>query len=132
MKFAKLILISLLLSPTLVFALDFNLDGSTFADVIQYILDIIFILIPILFALAFIVFFWGLSKFILSSSGNQADLKKGKDYMMWGILALFILVSFRAIIIMVSKEFEIGDGKTYPQLPTDGNIESVNSTINYQ
>ena len=106
----------------------FNLSNSTFAGVIGYIISIISVLEPILFALAFIGFFWGLSKFILNGSGNQAELKKGKDYMMWGILALFILMSYSAIISIVTNEFEIGNGKTKPQLPTT----SANSNINYQ
>ena len=59
-----------LLVPTLSFA-DFTLGvdkTTTFRDVIYYVLDIVRILTPILAALAFIVFFWGLSKFILNSS----------------------------------------------------------------
>ncbi len=91
--------------------------GTTFHDVIFYLLDLLYILIPILFSLAFIVFFWGLSKFILSS-GNQADLEKGKNYMLWGTLALFILISFRAILSLVSADFEFGNAKTIPLLNT--------------
>ena len=100
--------------------------GTTFQCTIGYILSIISLLEPILFALAFIGFFWGLSKFILNS-GSKEELKKGKDYMSWGVLALFILVSFRAIISLVSGEFGIGDGKTRPQLPT-----TATNNINYQ
>ena len=84
---------------------DFILNNSatTFYTLIQYILQLISIIGPILFSLAFIVFFWGLSKFILNS-GNPAEIKKGKEYMMWGILALFIMISFKAIIALVSGD----------------------------
>ena len=96
---------------------DFSLAGSNFKEVIWEILKIIDILNPILFILAFIVFFWGLSKFILSS-GSEANIKKGKDYMLWGILALFILLTFRAIITLVAGDLGIGDTHIIPILPT--------------
>lgn len=89
--------------------------------VLRYVMEILNLVLPILFAAAFIVFFWGLSKFILNSSGSPADITKGKSYMMWGILALFILVSARAIISMATAELEIGDktqnAKILPFLP---------------
>ncbi|GEM_PF-576273 len=98
--------------PAITSAQGFTLESSTFKGVIFEILNVISILIPILFAGAFLVFFWGLSKFILSSN-NQADIDKGKTYMMWGVLALFILISFRSIITLVSRDLEIGDGNIH-------------------
>ena len=87
--------------PTIAFAqLNF---GGNFSALIGSVLSIISILIPILFALAFLVFFWGLSKFILHS-GNEADVTKGKNYMLWGILALFLLVSSLAIVNFLRGE----------------------------
>ncbi len=103
--------------PTLAFAQSFDLGGSNFRGVIYYILDAILVLIPIMFALAFIVFFWGLSKFILHSD-NAADIKKGKNYMFWGIIALFVLLSFRAIISFVSSDLDLGNSSVAPLLPS--------------
>ena len=78
-------------------AFSLSAGGETFKSVINYVLDVINILNPILFALAFIVFFWGLSKFILNS-GKPEERKNGRSYMAWGVLALFVLLSFQAII----------------------------------
>ena len=89
----------------------------------MYVLSLIYILIPILFGLAFVVFFWGLSKFILNS-GNKDEIKKGKDYIMWGILALFILISFRGIISFLAGEFEFGSAKAFPFLKANSTIDS--------
>ena len=86
-------------------------------SLVGYLLSITNVLIPILFALAFIVFFWGVSKFILNSNGSQAEVQKGKNYMMWGILALFILVSARAILTIVSNDFRFGGATVQPKLP---------------
>ncbi len=101
--------------PVFVLAQSFSLAGSTFKGIIDEILSIISLLNPILFAAAFLVFFWGLSKFILNS-GNEAENTKGKNFMLWGILALFILFTFLAIINLASRDLELG-GASQGNLP---------------
>jgi membrane protein CcdC involved in cytochrome C biogenesis len=87
----------------------------------------IYQIIPILFGLSFIVFFWGLSKFILNA-GNKTELEKGKSYIMWGILILFILISFRAIISFIAGELDFGDVSGIPQLKSSGSMDT--NTLN--
>ena len=50
-------------------------------------------LIPVLIALALVVFFWGLVKYIQSGKA-----KGGKDIMIAGLVGLFIMVSVWGII----------------------------------
>lgn len=113
-----LTLVILMLLPLSASA-QFSLVNSNFKTLIDYVLGIIFDLIPILYGLALIFFFWGLSKFILSSN-NQADLEKGKNYMLWGVLALFILFSFESIISIITKELEFGNASNPTLLNTNG------------
>lgn len=114
-RISQIILISAVtLSPALVFGADFTLGGnSTLKTLIFQALAVINVITPILSALAFIVFFWGLSRFILHS-GEQKTREEGKQRMMWGILALFIMLTFRAIIGLVSNELEIGNNGCVP------------------
>lgn len=107
-----------------------GIAGQNFKSIVMYIISLIDILNPILFSLAFLIFFWGLSKFILSS-GNQADIEKGKNYMLWGILALFILLTFRAIISIVSGDLEFGNATNKPLLPTDDVSVKINGLPDY-
>src|SRR3989344_4229015 len=93
----------------------FFLADSTFKTTIEYILDMIYVLVPILSGLAFIVFFWGLSKFILNADKPE-KIKEGKNYMAWGILVLFILLTFKTIIGLVSSDLVIGPKD--PAIPT--------------
>lgn len=98
--------------------------GQNFKTVVDYVLDLVNTLTPILFIIAFLIFFWGLSKFILSS-GNTADIEKGRNYMLWGILALFILITFRAIISLVAGDVGLGNAtrESGSYLPTNFNAE---------
>ncbi|MEI6843601.1 MAG: hypothetical protein WCK48_03825 [bacterium] len=126
----KYLLISTLgfLLPLVTFSADWSLEDSSFGDVIGYVLNLLGLVIPILFIGAFIFFFWGLSKFILSGAGDQAGRKKGQDYMMWGILALFILVTFRVFVAMISGEFEFKNIQNIKQVLPESGGTSMNIT----
>lgn len=55
----------------------------------------------LLMTAAFLFFFYGVVVFILgrvSNKGDLNDLKKGKEFMLWGLIALFIMVSVWGII----------------------------------
>lgn len=119
-----------LFAPFAAYAADFYLAGSNFRQVILYILSVIAILVPILFALAFIVFFWGLSKFILGANNAEA-IKKGKNYMIWGVLFLFILISFRSIMGLVSSELELGGANKLPLLRTRQSTPNVSTSEDF-
>jgi len=95
---------SLLLAPNIIFA--FSLAESTLKTTIGYVMSMIYIIIPILSGLAFIFFFWGLSQSILNSDKPE-EIKKSRSKMLWGILALFILLTFRTIIGLIATELEI-------------------------
>ena len=111
-----IILTGLILLPSITLAVDFNLAGSTFKEIILYVVGIVNSTIPILVSVAFIVFFWGLSKFIIGADNDQ-EVKKGKEFMLWGILALFILISVRTILGLMSNEFDFGSTVKTPFLP---------------
>lgn len=95
----------------------FALYGTTFKENIMYVIEfLVNPLYKILFALSFIVFFWGLAKFILRS-GNETERVKGKKYMTGGIVVLFVLLTYMTIISLLSGEFNFGVLKK-PTLPT--------------
>lgn len=90
---------------------------ADFTDVnklIEAVGGVINLLIPLVFALALLYFFWGLSKFIL---GGGEDKEKGKNIMIWGIVALFIMASVWGIINFIEDALGV-DGSTAPELPS--------------
>jgi type VI protein secretion system component VasK len=69
-----------------------------------------FILNPVIvlmFAVALIVFFWGLVEFI-AKAGNEEGRSIGKRNMMWGIVGIFIMVAVYGIIKLILSTFGIG------------------------
>jgi len=87
-------LISLSFFPLIVLAdAPTNLQG-----LIKIFTDIILgSIVPLLASLAFLVFLWGIAKFI-SNSGDAKTHADGKMMMVWGLVGLFIMMSYLAII----------------------------------
>lgn len=74
------------------------------------------VLIPLIFGLATIFFLWNVTQFIRSSD-NTAKKEEARQRMVWGILALFIMLSVWGIITILSNIF--GISPTVPLLQTE-------------
>ena len=67
-------------------------------DLITAVGGLINPLIVILVGAALLVFFWGLAKFIFRVGGDEKAVEGGKRLMIWGLLALFVMISVWGII----------------------------------
>ncbi len=54
-------------------------------------------ILPLLIGLAVVGFVYGIIKYFLNPD-NEEKRKNGKDFMTWGLIALFVMVSFWGII----------------------------------
>ncbi len=63
---------------------------------------------PIVVALALVFFFWGLAMFILSSGDEKK--KEAISVMIYGIIALFVMVSIWGIINVLQTTFNVQAG----------------------
>lgn len=69
----------------------------------------------LLFTAAALVFFWGLVKFIY----QPEDTEKGKNLMIWGLIAIFVMFSIWSIIKWLQKTTGTDTGGlTPPAIPT--------------
>ena len=92
----------LLISPTLAFAQ--ALQGiNTVAVGIGTIVNT---LLPIMMGLAVLAFFWGLVKYIANAS-DEAAKESGKTLMIWGMVALFVMVALWSILGYVQTQLGI-------------------------
>ncbi len=71
--------------------------------------------IPVIFGLALIYFFWGVAQFVLHDAGNDKTREDGKKKIMWSIVALFVFVSIYGILRFIGNAIDIpipGSGST--------------------
>jgi hypothetical protein len=86
--------------------------GNSLADLMQYLLSIMTrYLVPIIFSIAIIAFFWGIIQYVINAE-NEAKRKEGRDYILWGFGALFVMVAIWGIIALISNTLGIGVGGT--------------------
>jgi phosphate starvation-inducible membrane PsiE len=74
-----------------------NQAPNNLTELVNHIIGILNPLIVVIAGLALLAFFWGLAKFI-SKAGDAKSHADGKNLMIWGIVALFLMVSFLSII----------------------------------
>lgn len=92
---------------------DTNLD--TFGDFLGFGTCLINrFLLPILIVLALVIFFFGVAQYVLNGE-NTEERAKGRQFMLWGVLALFVLVSIWGIIKLLSVTFGFGVSSIIPQ-----------------
>ena len=110
----KALFAGVILIPTLAHA---QVDMTWFNSVISGIGRTISALIPAFVGLALAVFVWGLVVFIWNS-GNDSAKQEGKNKMIWGVLALFVIVSIWGIIALLNVIFGVTPTAAPPSMPT--------------
>ena len=82
----------------------YGAGGPNAQSVIEAVFRIIKLAIPLVFGLALLAFFWGLAKFIFHA-GNEDRIEEGKRIMLWGIIALFVMVSIWGLVSFMQEAF---------------------------
>lgn len=97
-----------------VFVLAQTVDFQPIETALDDVRGIVDIAIPIAIALAVLFFFWGLAVYILNASGDPGKREEGRTRMIWGVIALFIIVSIWGIVGFLGSLLGIGQGGTAP------------------
>jgi Ni,Fe-hydrogenase I cytochrome b subunit len=104
-----------LFTPTLALAYG---DVGTVGTVAITLIDIINgTLVPLLFAVAFIVFLYGVMKTYIFSSGDSAGVETGHKLILWGIIGFVVMISLWGLVNVVSNTFGLA-GPFAPPPPT--------------
>jgi len=90
---------------------------SNISDVGSFIINTINnVLVPVLFAVAFIVFLWGaFDTFILGANSEEVK-ERGKNLMLWGLIGFFVMVSVWGLVNILTGTVSFGN----PSGPTGG------------
>ncbi len=117
-----LIIISLLLPVTTYAALDgVRTLITSFGSFLNQVITIVF-------GLAVLFFFWGIGQFVLHS-GDEKTRTEGKKKIMWGVIALFVMVSIWGIIGFIGNIFGIDTSKNLGG-PLQNPCQSYQSLVN--
>lgn len=87
----------LLLAPSFAFA-------ATFSGLVTKILALLNKTVPVLIGLAVLLFAYGVFRYI-GAGGDEKRLSEGKQLVLWGVIALFVTVSFWGLVNLLLNTF---------------------------
>ena len=93
------------------------------ATTVLYVINSV--LVPVLFAIAFIVFLYGIAKAYIFSAGDPEEVKKGHKLLLWGLIAFAIMISVWGLVNVVANTFGL-TGAYAPPTPS-----SISPTVIY-
>lgn len=90
-----------------------SLAGAvTFLDTLNLINRFLNALVPMIITIAIIWFFWGLVQYLTKIGEEKSE---AIQHMIWGVVAIFVMVSIWGIIKLLQSTFKVGD--TNPVVP---------------
>ena len=76
------------------------------------------VLVPVLFAVAFIVFIWGVFQTFILGQGSDDAKEKGKNLMLWGLIGFFVMVSVWGLVNILTGSVGFGNSGAPTALPS--------------
>lgn len=67
------------------------------------------VLVPVLFAVAFIIFLWGAFWTFIVGANDSEVKEKGKNLMLWGLIGFFVMVSIWGLVNILTGTISFGN-----------------------
>jgi uncharacterized membrane protein YidH (DUF202 family) len=83
-------------------------SGSPLEAALLFVEEIFGFLVPFFILLAGVLFMWGLVKYVANAS-DEAAKESAKTLMIWGMVAIFVMVSFWGIIGFFSQTLGLSE-----------------------
>ena len=80
--------------------------AQSIEDIVDTITAILRRVLPALFLIATIVFIWGVIIYI-TAGGSEDKSKKGKTYILWGLIGLTVMVAVWGIVLAITNTFNL-------------------------
>lgn len=119
---------------TVALALPMVAHAQTIFDFIQIIIDVInYALVPLILAVAFIVFIFGIFKYFIAGADDESSRTNGRQLIVYGLIGFFVIITVWGLVNLLVQTFlpvlfNVGS-PALPQAPTDpsGGLLNFNS-----
>ncbi len=82
-------------------------NNPRLGDLLNYVTCIIVkSVVPLIFALAIVMFIWGVVQYVINNE-EEAKRAQGRQFMIWGIIALTVMVSVWGLVNILATTFNI-------------------------
>ena len=115
----KFIITALVVASAVAPAAAFAQNLGNIQTLLHSIGTLINIALPIVVAIGLLGFFWGLAMFIFGAEEKKSE---GRHLMIWGLVALFVMVSVWGLVRFIGNALGVGQGDTVI-VPTVPNVQ---------
>lgn len=102
------------LTPLFAFA-QFGEIDEFFSGIIGFINNV---LIPLIFAIALLVFLYGVFKYFILGGGNEDDRKEGTKLMLYAVIGFVLMVSIFGIVNLIAGGLGFSDDQNLNNIPS--------------
>lgn len=99
--------------------------------IVNFINDI---LVPLVFALAFAFFLYGVFRYFFLGAADPKNREEGKKFVLWAVIAFAVMISVWGIVRVLAGTFGF-EGQSRPCLPTfkgEANCANGSSSGGYE
>ncbi|HZS42756.1 MAG TPA: hypothetical protein VFA52_00875 [Candidatus Paceibacterota bacterium] len=88
--------------------------ANDFKSLVQLLISLLNALVPLIIGIALVAFLWGVMRYV---TGGQSEekIKQGRTLMIYGIIALFVMVAVWGLVGILESTF-FGGTLAIPQL----------------
>jgi hypothetical protein len=83
--------------------------AATVQDIVTVLSEIVGLVIPLLSVIAIAIFLYGVVKYI-TAGGDAEKEKQARGYLIYGLIGLFVLVAFWALVTVLTSTFGLEEG----------------------
>ena len=65
------------------------------------------VLVPLVFAIAFIVFIWGIFQYFIAGGHDEEAKEKGRSLMLYGIIGFFVMIAVWGLVNILVNTFDL-------------------------
>ena len=105
----KLLIVSASVLSALVFGAAAT-DLNFFTGLVTQLQSLVNLLVPLVIAIGLLLFIWGLVQYIVAS-GDEAATEEGRRKMVWGVIALFVIVSVWGLVALLGQLTGVGQNR---------------------
>ena len=117
-RLARYLALAASLGTPLLAAAQTGIDASRITQYSDGIIDLINnVFVPVVMAIAFLVFLWGVYKYYIYNADSETERAKGHQTMLWGLIAFVVILSIWGLIAVVRITFGIGETVNPPAPP---------------
>lgn len=115
--------------PALAFAQSSSQTIDSVQGLSKFVIDFINnIAVPLVFAMAFIVFIWGVFTYFIRGAADAEKRQTGTHFMLYGIIGFFVMISVWGLVHILTGTIHFNSA-----VPTTGNgLPAADSNIRVQ